>query len=66
LLLSSHGLTPRERDVALLVLRGAATRAIGDELHLSAYTVKDHVKSIFDKTGVRSRRELVALVLHRR
>jgi DNA-binding CsgD family transcriptional regulator len=63
LLLSSRGLTPRERDVALLVLRGASTRAIAAELHLSAYTVKDHLKAIFDKLGVRSRRDLVAHVL---
>jgi len=63
LLLSSQGLTPREREVALLVLRGASTRTIGAELHLSAYTVKDHLKAIFDKTGVRSRRELVAHVM---
>ena len=63
LVLSSLGLTPRESQVALLVLRGASTKAIGAELHLSAYTVKDHLKSIFDKTGVRSRRDLVAQVL---
>lgn len=63
LLLSAHGLTPRECDVALLVLRGASTRAIGAELHLSEYTVKDYLKSIFDKTGVRSRRDLVASIL---
>jgi DNA-binding CsgD family transcriptional regulator len=63
LLLSAQGLTPRERDVALLVLRGASTQAIAAELHLSAYTVKDHLKSIFDKTGVRSRGDLVARVL---
>ena len=63
LVLRSLGLTPREADVALLVLRGASTNTIGAELHLSAYTVKDHLKSIFDKTGVRSRRDLVAQVL---
>jgi DNA-binding CsgD family transcriptional regulator len=63
LLLSSLGLTPRERDVALLVLRGASTQTIAGQLHLSAYTVKDHLKSIFDKTGVRSRRDLVARIL---
>jgi DNA-binding NarL/FixJ family response regulator len=45
------------------VLRGASTKAIGAELHLSAYTVKDHLKSIFDKVWIRSRRDLVAQVL---
>ena len=63
LILSSLGLTPRESEVALLVLRGASTKAIGAELYLSGYTVKDHLKSIFDKAGVRSRRDLVAQVL---
>jgi DNA-binding CsgD family transcriptional regulator len=63
LVLSSLGLTSRESEIALLVLRGASTKAIGAQLHLSPYTVKDHLKSIFDKTGVRSRRDLVAQVL---
>ena len=38
LVLSSLGLTPQESQVALLVLRGASTQAIGAELHLSAST----------------------------
>jgi DNA-binding CsgD family transcriptional regulator len=63
LILSALGLTARESEVALLVLRGASTKAIAAQLHLSAYTVKDHLKSIFDKTGVRSRRDLVARIL---
>jgi DNA-binding NarL/FixJ family response regulator len=63
LILSSLGLTHREAEVALLVLRGQPTKAIGTELHLSTSTVKDHLKSIFDKTGVRSRRDLVAQIL---
>jgi DNA-binding CsgD family transcriptional regulator len=63
LLLSAHGLTARESDVARLVLRGQPTRAIVDELHISAYTVQDHLKAVFDKVGVHSRRDLVIRLL---
>jgi DNA-binding CsgD family transcriptional regulator len=66
LLLTAMGLTPRERDVARLVLRGASTQTIGTDLYLSPHTVKDHLKSIFDKLGVRSRRDLVAHILTHR
>lgn len=63
LLLSAHGLSQRESEVARLVLRGEATRAIADELHISEYTVQDHLKAVFDKIGVRSRRDLVGRLL---
>lgn len=63
LLLSAHGLSPREAEVATLVLRGNPTRAIADELHISGHTVQDHLKAVFDKIGVRSRRDLVSRLL---
>jgi DNA-binding CsgD family transcriptional regulator len=65
LLLSAHGLTDREVEVARLVIRGASTRDIVDALHISKHTVQDHLKSVFDKTGVHSRRELVGQLLAR-
>jgi DNA-binding CsgD family transcriptional regulator len=63
LLLAAYGLTARELDVARHVLRGDATKAIADTLHISAHTVQDHLKSVFDKVGVRSRRDLVGRLL---
>jgi DNA-binding CsgD family transcriptional regulator len=58
--LRAAGLTEREREIAVALLRGDDTNAIGAALHLSPWTVQDHLKAIFDKTDVRSRRAFVA------
>jgi len=64
LLLQAYGLTHREAEVAQLVLRGLGTAGIASSLAISELTVQQHLKSIFDKTGVGSRRELVAHIFH--
>ena len=63
LVLDAHGLTPAQRRVASLVLRGHSTKEIVGRLEISANTVQEHLGAVFEKFGVRSRRELVALLL---
>lgn len=60
IIVEAHGLTPRERDVLATLARGATTSEIASELYLSPHTVRDHIKTLFDKVGVSSRAELVA------
>jgi DNA-binding NarL/FixJ family response regulator len=49
------GLTPRELEVLLALVRGGSNQAIGDVLGISVKTVGHHVQHIYEKAGVRSR-----------
>jgi FixJ family two-component response regulator len=54
-------LTPRERDVLALLVRGYSSKAIATELNISARTVDDHRAQISQKTGANSLAKLIAL-----
>lgn len=63
-LCAAYGLSPRERDVVGLVLRGESNRSAAKALGISEHTVKEHLKSVFTKLQVLSRGELAARLLH--
>lgn len=60
LLCRVYALSGRERDVVELVVAGLETRGIAERLFISSHTVQDHLKSVFEKLGIHSRRELLA------
>jgi DNA-binding NarL/FixJ family response regulator len=62
IIIEAYELGPREQQVTQLIARGLSTAQIAERLYLSPYTVRDYVKSIFEKVGVSSRGELVARI----
>lgn len=57
----THGLSDRETEVVTYLAQGADTRTLAERLNLSEHTIQDHLKSVFAKAGVGSRRQLLAL-----
>ena len=59
----AHAFTPRESEVLGHLITGADTREVAQQMFLSGHTVQDHLKSIFAKSGARSRRALLSRVV---
>jgi two-component system, NarL family, response regulator LiaR len=59
-------LTPREMDVLLLLAQGQSNKEIARTLHLVEETVKDHVRHILAKLGVKSRTQAVLAAIRLR
>ena len=62
----TSGLTRRERQVAELAATGLHDREIAAQLTLSPHTVKQYLKTVYGKVGVRSRVELTRMLVDRR
>ena len=62
---SERGLTGREKEILVLVSKGCSNAEIGDILHLSPNTVKNHLKNLFEALGAADRAEAVAIGLRR-
>ena len=58
------GLTPRELEIVRLVAAGMSNKDVAERCSLREDTVKHHLSSIFDKTGVSTRLELALFALH--
>ena len=62
LLVRAFGLTTREAELVVVLAGGGDTRELARALSVSEHTVQDHLKSVFAKTGARSRGQLLAWV----
>jgi len=51
-------LTPREREIALLVAQGLSSKDVGERLFLSARTVSNHLQNVYTKLGISKRSEV--------
>ncbi len=62
---SLHGLTQRETEVLALVAQGWSDREIASKLFLSEFTVKSHLRAIFNKLKLRNRAQAAAFLAER-
>ena len=61
--LKHYNLSSRQEEIALLAATGQSNREIAEKLFITEYTVKDHLKEIFQKLGVKGRSELCPKIL---
>ena len=59
------GLTPREQQVLRGVLEGLTNKEIAHDIGVSLSSVKASLQQLFDKTGVRTRSQLVRIAIER-
>ena len=63
-LFQQHNISPREKEIVALLVKGCSNQEIGDTLCISLSTVKTHLRNIYSKFGVKSRYELITFSQH--
>lgn len=58
-----YGISIRQREIIELLLRGKSNRDIAEALFIAPHTVKNHIYTLYQKLGVKSRFELIDLFL---
>jgi DNA-binding NarL/FixJ family response regulator len=56
---SPDHLTPREKEILLMITQAMSNELIADKLFISVQTVRNHIKNIYDKLQVHSRAQVV-------
>ena len=59
-------LTRREKSIVSCLMQGWRNREIAQHLTITEQTVKNHLRTIYDKVGVSDRLELVLYAIHHR
>jgi ATP/maltotriose-dependent transcriptional regulator MalT len=59
--LGKCGISQREKEIVLLLLKGKSNKEIEDTLFIAMGTVKNHIYSIYQKIGVKNRAQLMTL-----
>ncbi len=60
--IEQYKISKRESEIISLILKEMSNEEIGKKLFISLSTVKNHIHNIFQKTGVKKRREIVHLL----
>ena len=58
----NYALSPREAEIALLIIKGYTLPMISEKLFISTDTVRSHSKKLYKKLGIHKKRELITLV----
>ena len=60
-LMPGQKLTPREMEITSLIIKGYTNKDIAEKLHVSPNTIKTHLKNIYNKFGIKKKKELIKM-----